>query len=207
MASLPNPSAPGLRLPALLLAGLLALAGLAPGARADDLDGVAALLARGALEEATSRLDAILARQPKDARARFLRARILVEQRRDGEAMAVYRGLSDDFPELPEPYNNLAVLHAARGQLDEARRLLEMATRAHPGYSTAWENLGDLLARLAWDAYGQAQQTGGPVSAGLKDRRERLRTVFTEAGAPLPALAPSPALRKPPAGEPRGRRP
>jgi hypothetical protein len=55
MASLPNPSAPGLRLPALLLAGLLVLAGMAPDARADDLDGVAALLARGALEEASRR--------------------------------------------------------------------------------------------------------------------------------------------------------
>ena len=208
MASLPNPRACAQRLPALLLAVLLAAAGAAPtAARADELDTLSALLSRGAVEEAATRLDALLARQPKDARARFLRARILVEQRREVEAIGVYRALTEDFPELPEPYNNLAVLEAARGRFDEARRLLEMATRAHPGYSTAWENLGDLLARLAWESYGQALQAGGPVSTSLKERRERLRAVFTETGAALPPLAPSPALRNPAKGEARGRQP
>jgi colicin import membrane protein len=206
MASLPHPRTRAPRLPALLL-GLLLAAGNAAPARADELDALSALLARGSTQEAATRLDAFLARQPKDARARFLRARILVEQRREAEAIGVYRALTEDFPELPEPYNNLAVLEAARGRFDEARRLLEMATRAHPGYSTAWENLGDLLARLAWESYGQALQAGGPVSSSLKERRERLRAVYTETGATLPPLAPSPALRSPAKGEPRSRQP
>jgi Flp pilus assembly protein TadD len=57
--------------------------------------------------------------------------------------------LIEDYPELPEPYNNLAVLYAQQKQFDKARTALEMAIRIHPGYATAYENLGDLHSRLA----------------------------------------------------------
>lgn len=64
--------------------------------------------------------------------------------------------MTEDFPELPEPYNNLAVLHAASGQIDRARELLETALRHDPSYFTAHENLGDIYVRLALRAYERA---------------------------------------------------
>ena len=74
------------------------------------------------------------------------------------EAIAVFTKLTEDYPELPEPYNNLAVLYASQKQYDKARMALEMAIRAHPSYATAYENLGDLYAKLASQAYGKAVQ-------------------------------------------------
>jgi len=62
----------------------------------------------------------------------------------------------EDFPELPEPYNNLAVLYASEGQLDSARAALEMALAAAPNYATALENLGDVYLQMAADAYQRA---------------------------------------------------
>jgi ketosteroid isomerase-like protein len=59
---------------------------------------------------------------------------------------------------LPEPYNNLAVLYAGQNQFDKARTALEMAIRTNPSYTTAHENLGDVYAKLASQAYGKALQ-------------------------------------------------
>jgi tetratricopeptide (TPR) repeat protein len=64
--------------------------------------------------------------------------------------------LTQDYPELPEPYNNLAVLYAGPGQYDKARVTLEMAIRTNPNYATAHENLGDIYVRLASQAYNKA---------------------------------------------------
>lgn len=68
--------------------------------------------------------------------------------------------------DLPEPYNNLAVLVAAGGQLDRARALLETALRLDPAYRTAHENLGDVFVRLAQRAY-EAAATGPRSEASL----------------------------------------
>src|SRR5690606_20562402 len=94
--------------------------------------------------------------RPKDARGRFLRGLILAEQSRYDEAIRAFSDLTRDYPELPEPYNNLAVLYASRGRYDEARQALEMAIRTHPSYATAHENLGDIYAKMASQAYDKA---------------------------------------------------
>ena len=54
-----------------------------------------------------------------------------------------------DYPELPEPHNNLAVLYAQKGDYELARDELEAAIGAAPDYAIAYENLGDIYARLA----------------------------------------------------------
>ncbi len=59
----------------------------------------------------------------------------------------MFTKLSEDYPELPEPYNNLAVLYAQQKQYDKARTALEMAIRTHPSYAIAYENLGDIYAK------------------------------------------------------------
>ena len=85
------------------------------------------------------------------------------------EALATFTQLTQDYPELPEPYNNLAVIHAAQNQYDKARIALEMAVRTNPNYATAHENLGDVYARLAAQSYGKALQIdGGNTTAPVK---------------------------------------
>jgi tetratricopeptide (TPR) repeat protein len=78
--------------------------------------------------------------------------------KRTPEAIQVFTGLTEDFPELPEPYNNLAVLYASQGNYDKAKSALELAIHTHPSYATAHENLGDIYAQLASRAYDRALQ-------------------------------------------------
>ncbi|MES2040795.1 MAG: tetratricopeptide repeat protein [Pseudomonadota bacterium] len=126
--------------------------------RADDAADVGKLLRSGQVSEALQKVDAALAQRPKDAQMRFLKGLILTEQNKSAEAITVFSKLTDDYPELPEPYNNLAVLYASSGQYDKARAALEMAIRTNPTYGTAHENLGDVYAKLASQAYDKALQ-------------------------------------------------
>jgi Flp pilus assembly protein TadD len=123
---------------------------------------------RGDPAKAQQQLTQALALQPADAELRFLRAVILSETGHEDAAVSLFERLTQEFPDLPEPYNNLAVLQAASGRVDEARALLEMALRLDPGYRKAHENLGDVYVRLARRAYEAA---AGPLpEAGLQTK-------------------------------------
>ena len=89
---------------------------------------------------------------------RFNKGLILTEQKKTADAIQIFSSLSEEYPDLPEPYNNLAVLYASQGQYEKAREALEAAIRTHPSYSTAHENLGDIYAKMASQAYGKAFQ-------------------------------------------------
>src|SRR6266568_614211 len=132
------------RLSALLFA--LALAA-SSAARADELQDINALLKQGQHAQALDRVNQYLAKKPRDAQGRFLKGLILAEQNKVPEAIDVFSKLSQDYPQLPEPYNNLAVLYAAQGQYEKARQQLEMSIRTHPSYATAYENLGDVYTK------------------------------------------------------------
>ena len=163
---------PFARTAALLLLGLAA--GLA---RADALADVQRLQAAGRAEQALALADRALAATPRSAPLRFARGVALSELKRGDEAIAVFRALNEDHPELAEPYNNLAVLLAARGELDGARHALEQALRARPDDATALENLGDIHAMLAARAYAQAAaRDANNRSAPAK--LQRARTVW-----------------------------
>ncbi len=125
---------------------------------ADDASDASKLYKAGQLNEAIKKIDAVLAQKPKDAQMRFLKGIILTEQNKSAEAIVVFTKLTDDFPELPEPYNNLAVLYASNGQYQKASAALEMAIRTNPTYGTAHENLGDVYAKLASQSYDKALQ-------------------------------------------------
>lgn len=125
---------------------------------ADDYQEASKLFKDGKRAEALDRVDAFLGQHPRDARARFLKGVILSEQSRTQDAIKVFTDLTQDYPELPEPYNNLAVLYAGQGDYEKARRALEMAIRTHPSYAIAHENLGDIYATLASQAYDKALQ-------------------------------------------------
>ncbi len=125
---------------------------------AADLTEANQLFRKGQYAQALEKTDAFLADKPKDAQARFLKGLILTEQGKVPDAVSVFSALTEDYPELPEPYNNLAVLYASQGEYDKARLSLEKAIRTHPSYSTAHENLGDIYAKMASQAYDRALQ-------------------------------------------------
>ncbi len=119
-------------------------------------DGAIAAYRAGRVDEAMTIVERALQTDPRNAQLRFLRGVILTERRRTDEAIEVFRSLTEDFPELPESYNNLAVIHAARGDWDAARLALEQSLRAVPTYALAHENLGDIHLQLAAASYAQA---------------------------------------------------
>jgi tetratricopeptide (TPR) repeat protein len=118
-----------------------------------EAEEISRLIKEKDLPGALSRADAFLVKNPRDLQVRFLRAVILSDQSRIDDAIAAFEALTQDFPELPEPYNNLAVLRANQGQLDLARSLLQQAIIAQPNYVTAYENLGDVYVSLAAESY------------------------------------------------------
>lgn len=127
-------------------------------AYADDIEDATQMFKQGQHGLALSKVNGYLVQKPKDAQARFLKGLILTEQGQTTDAIKMFSALTEDYPELPEPYNNLAVLFAGQGQYDKAKLALEMAIRTHPSYATAHENLGDIYAKMASQAYGRALQ-------------------------------------------------
>ena len=141
---------------ALLVACGVAL--WAPLAVADEYTEVQRLQRTGQTAEALARADKYIAGNPRDPQMRFIKANLLTAAGRSGEAEPVLVQLTRDAPELAEPWNNLAVLYAGRGQLDQAQEALAAALRINPNYSTALENMGDVRIRQAAEAYRRARQ-------------------------------------------------
>ena len=154
------------------------LLGVAAPARADEVTEVNRLVKAGNPAEAMAKLDELLAARPKDAQLRFLKGVLLAEANRDGEAIEVFTRLNEDYPELAEPYNNLAVLYAGQGLYDKALLALEAAVRANPQYATAYANLGDIHARLAVQAYARARALDAN-DPSLGPKIAQLQTLFT----------------------------
>jgi hypothetical protein len=140
------------------IAALCAFLSASFAVQADEIQDANKLFKKGQHTQALEKVNAVLASKPKDAQARFLKGLILTEQGDTANAIKTFSELTDDYPELPEPYNNLAVLYASQGQYEKAKIALEMAIRTHPSYATAHENLGDIYAKMASQAYDRALQ-------------------------------------------------
>ncbi|MFZ3086483.1 MAG: tetratricopeptide repeat protein [Methylotenera sp.] len=137
-------------------------------AHADELKEISQLADQGQTAVALDRVNTYIAANPKNAQGLFLKGVLLAEQGRRDEAIKIFTDVTEKFPNLPEPYNNLAVLYADQGQFDKARKALETAIKTHPSYATAHENLGDIYARMASEAYDKALQldTGNTRAQG-----------------------------------------
>ena len=168
------------RLSAILLGFILC--GASWG-QTEDLQEATRLLRQGQSAQALEKVNQFLSAKPRDAQGRFLRGLILVEQNKTAEAISVFTKLTEDYPELPEPYNNLAVLYASQGQYDKAKTSLEMSIRTHPSYATAYENLGDVYAKLATQAYDKALQldSNNPTA---QSKLSLIRDLFTGSTRP-----------------------
>src|SRR3990167_5610681 len=174
-----------LRLAALIVG--LALAAVSH-AQSDHLQDISRLLKQGQHAQALERVNQYLATRPRDAQGRFLKGLILVEQNKVADAIDVFTRLSQDYPELPEPYNNLAVLYAAQGQYEKARQALEMSIRTHPSYATAHENLGDVYTKLASQAYDKALQLDS-TNAAAQTKLSLLREMISGTNRPARTAA------------------
>ena len=170
---------------ALLL--LFAFAQRADAALAEELNEVTRLHHAGQSEAALTRADRYLATTPKDGQMRFLKSVVLADMGRRGDAIALLNSLVQDYPELPEPHNNLAALYASAGDYGRARSELEEAIRLNPGYAPAHENLGDVLVMLAEQSYRRALKLE-PSSAGIERKLALVRQVASPASAVAAAL-------------------
>ena len=128
---------------------------------ADELKDISQMAENGQQAAALERINTYLAANPKDAQAMFMKGIILAESGKREDAIKSFSDLTEKYPNLPEPYNNLAVLYADAGQYDKAKKALETAIKTHPSYATAHENLGDIYARMASEAYDKALQLDG----------------------------------------------
>jgi tetratricopeptide (TPR) repeat protein len=175
---------------AVLCAALLLFA----AARADEVDEVSRMVAAGQSSEALARAERFLAAKPNDAAMRFQKGVILGETGRADEAIEVYTRLTQDFPDLPEPYNNLGVLLSARGDYEQARVALETAVRNNPNYAVAHENLGDIQALLASQSYARAIRLD-PGNTSAPPKLALIRELLARS-ARAPA-SPAAAIRSP----------
>ena len=157
-------------------------------AAADEIQEAAKLLKAGQHSQALEKVNQLLAAKPRDAQARFLKGLILTEQGNTKDSIAIFHKLTEDYPDLPEPYNNLAVIYASQGQYDKARSSLEQSIRTHPSYATAYENLGDVYAKLASQAYDKALQIDS-ANTGAQNKLALVRELVGNPRTPAPTAA------------------
>jgi tetratricopeptide (TPR) repeat protein len=166
-------------------------------APSEELRTVQELLARGQAREALARLEARdgtaapSAASGVDAELHFLRGVALMDLQRDAEALAWFERMAQDHPELPDPYNNIALLHVRAGRLEVARQALETALRNDPSFRLARANLGLVHLMLAVQAWQQVA-AAGPVDPSFARRLEAARSLLAQAAAAAPA---APAVR------------
>lgn len=139
------------------------------------------LLSRGENAEALAMIEKreaeIKDQRGTDVQLMFQHARALAQLDRKAEAIDIYTEMTTRFPELPEPWNNLAALYASRGELEKAQDALQMALRADPGYAAARANLGDLQLLQALRTYRQAAKEGVP---GMQDKAREVETMLKD---------------------------
>ena len=163
---------------------------LTTGASAEEswLDAVRALDGQGRTREALERLESQAGRLAGDADARLLHGVLLAKLGRTVEARELYQRLILEQPDLPEAYNNLAVMHAAAGDYDTAIEILKQGLSTHPSYRTTYDNLTKVYGKLAGEAYSKAL---GDERIDAEPLRLALINGLTS--------APSPSARRPPA--------
>ena len=174
---------------AVALAAGVALLGV-PAHAQEEVNEVSRLIEEGKMSQAAKQADRYLKQNPNHLQMRFLQGVIAAEQKQNSQAIKLFTALTRDYPQLPEPYNNLAVLYAAEGQERKAAEVLDQAIRTNPSYATAHENLGDLYARMASEAYSRALTLDG-ARQSVQPKLALITQVFPRSGAGEAKAAPS----------------
>ncbi|MBI5451306.1 MAG: tetratricopeptide repeat protein [Gammaproteobacteria bacterium] len=181
----------------------LMLASITVHAADQRLAAASSYLAGGKYDRAQSEISSFLGEHPDSPRGLFLKGR-LQEQRGDQKgALQTYSELTGKFPQLPEPYNNMAAIYVSQGNLVEAERTLKRALQTHPSYAAAQSNLSALYMLMASNAYREAlepDQRGGEsvekvtltrlddlLSSSVIEEDESAAPAVTSAGAVVTA--------------------
>lgn len=150
---------------------------------ADDLAEVNNHIKQGEYVQAAEKIENYVRQNPRSLEGRFLKGVILSEQGKTQDAIQVFYQLTQDFPTVPEPYNNLAVLYASTGQYNKARYALELAIKTHPAYSAAHDNLSNIYSYMASVAYNKALQLDKEKTNSIKPAKLILvREVSSQGG-------------------------
>ena len=131
------------------------------------------LLKAGHPAQALELADLGLEKNPRSAQLRFSRTVALERLGRTEEATKALRSLIAEYPEIPEPYNNLAVIEAGMGSLEEAVKLLDRALLLNPNFATAQKNRGDVYLALALESY----EAAAPSLSSNTELQQRLKTL------------------------------
>ncbi len=134
---------------------------------------VEALLKQRRPAAALELADIGISRNSRNAQLYFLKSVALESLGRQEEAGRVLRSLIASYPEIPEPYNNLAVIEAGFGNLEEAAGLLRKALSINADFALAQKNLGDVYLALALEQYERA----APQLASNQTLQQRLKTL------------------------------
>jgi tetratricopeptide (TPR) repeat protein len=174
-------------------AGLVApqTPGLSP-----ELAEAAKMIHDGQYAAAQAKIGAVLAGDARNPQARFLKGIVEADQGEVDAALSTFQALTQDFPELPEPHNNLAVIFAQQGRYEDAKSALEQALAASPDYAIAHENLGDIYTRLAGGEYDKAlalDKTNKSAEAKLALVRDLFAVSPSSPAPKLPVPVPKPA--------------
>jgi len=105
---------------------------------------------------------AVLARSTApgtDVQLMFQHARALARVGETQKAKAIYIDLTERFPELIQPWNNLAVLYAKEGDILKAEQALETALLGNPNNANAKFNLAKLQQARAEQALTDSTQS------------------------------------------------
>jgi len=159
-----------------------------------DIDVARSYLDQGKYEQALLELDGDIATNPQDPEARFIKGVVLQALKRNDAAIEVYAELARDFPELPEPYNNLAVLWADKKEFNKAEDALRAAIKTNKSYATAYENLGDLFAQRASIAYGDALALEPPNRSSVEIKLSMIDNILLPPEARRSAATPLPLI-------------
>ncbi len=171
--------------PVCLTLFLVLLMNLGP-AKAGELELAQRQWLAGQGPKAIATVEAALLKTPNELKLRFALGVMRMELGEQAAALSIFTALTQDFPDLAEPQNNLAVVYASMGELDLAQRALEQALALQPDHAQAQENLGDVLLRLALRAYQRAQQAQVAPSSSLALKVSRTNDLLQAAKLPKP---------------------
>lgn len=158
-------------MPQLLPSSLLCLSlMLGAAAQADELAAAQKLWLAGQRDAAVQQVQSALQTGTDTLRLRFALGVMRLELGQLDQARTIFVQLTQDYPDLADPFNNLAVIHATTGELDLAQEALQHALRLRPDHAQAQENLGDVLLRQAARAYQHARQSELTPNAALENK-------------------------------------
>ena len=121
--------------------------------------------------EALKAIDVEMKKNPRNVQLLFIQSRIYIELGQLENARVALSNFIEKYPDIPEPYNNLAVLYASAGKLDVARENLEMSIKLAPNYAIALQNLGDIYTLTAASYYDKAYQQDRRLKDADKKRK------------------------------------